>query len=258
MSKDITEILKDWPYDPEDNIRVVKVGDKREVMQVRQPMGIEQYELDGRPDGLRPEDMESFLEVINHRLSDHMREYGSDQGFSIPPEDFLELQNEGILYYYRYLHLFQINDYSRTARDTNHNLDICELVENYAREESEPMSILQYKPYILRMNAVSQAMMSLHKNLNEIARKILEIALQQIEEMDEIDTPAFKFEKIRSIQYLKSALRQVDNQVSQDDPLDYLRQRLQDAIDIEDYEQAAELRDKIEELSNVDRPSNLE
>jgi hypothetical protein len=258
MSKDITELLQDWPYDPENNIRVIKVDDAREVMQVRQPMGIEQYELDGRPDGARPENKESMLEVINQNLSGYVLEHGSDEGFFISPENFLELQNEGILYYYRYLHLFQVNDYTRTARDTKHNLDICELVENYVNEENEPMSILQYKPYILRMHAVSQAMMSLHKNLNTMAKKILEIALQQIEEMDEIDTPAFKFEKIRSIQYLKSALRQVENQVSENDPLNHLRQRLQDAVDIEDYEQAAELRDKIEELSNIERPSNLE
>jgi len=41
--------LDDWPYDAENVVRIVRVSDGREIMQVRTPLGIEQYELEGRP-----------------------------------------------------------------------------------------------------------------------------------------------------------------------------------------------------------------
>ncbi len=255
MNKDISSLLRDWDYDPEHNIRVISAGD-REVLQVRQPMGIEQYELDGRPDGVEPFGMETFMEVLRKRLSDHILEKGDDKAFTISKDDFFLLQNEGILVYYRYLHLFQINDYERTARDTEHNLQICDFVQKYTNAETDPMTILQYKPYILRMNAISMAMLSLQKNLKNIAKDTLESALLQIQNMKDIDTPAFKFEKIRSIQYLKSAIRQVDENPA--DPVDELNQQLKEAVDEEDYELAAELRDRIEELSRSRNSSNLE
>jgi len=59
--------------------------------------------------------------------------------------------------YFRYLVLFQIGDFKRTVRDTEHNLKICDIVGNYAENEEDKKEILQYRPYILRMNAVSRA-----------------------------------------------------------------------------------------------------
>ena len=53
-SPDLRQILKAWPYDPEHDARIVRGDDGRELLQVRTPLGIEQYEMDGRPDGLRP------------------------------------------------------------------------------------------------------------------------------------------------------------------------------------------------------------
>ena len=40
----------------------ITLADGREVMQVRLPLGIEQYELSGRPDGHRPHDAESAFD----------------------------------------------------------------------------------------------------------------------------------------------------------------------------------------------------
>ena len=56
MSKswDLRAILAAWPYDPDDDARIVRGDDGREILQVRTPLGIEQYELEGRPDADRP------------------------------------------------------------------------------------------------------------------------------------------------------------------------------------------------------------
>jgi hypothetical protein len=59
---DLREFLRRWPYDPDQSFRLVKVRDRRKILLVRRPMGREEYEVDGWPDGLRPHGMESALD----------------------------------------------------------------------------------------------------------------------------------------------------------------------------------------------------
>ena len=53
-SMDLRKTLQAWPYDPEQDARVLPGEDGRQIVQVRTPLGIEQYEVGGRPDGARP------------------------------------------------------------------------------------------------------------------------------------------------------------------------------------------------------------
>jgi hypothetical protein len=247
MAGDITDILVSWEFDPDNQVRVIQANDGREVLQIRQPLGIEQYELDGRPDGKTYEGKECYLDVLKEKLQDYEAASGTDEGFQVSHEQFQQLQNEGIIYYYRYLVLFQIGDFERTARDTEHNLELCDLVDKYAENEDDKKEILQYRPYILRMFAIAKAMISLHQQLKAAAKEILESAIAEIENMPNIDTPAFQFERIRSLKYLRSTLKQVlEQKVS---PLEKLKTELEAAVEEENYELAAELRDKIRTLN---------
>ncbi|WP_455382736.1 UvrB/UvrC motif-containing protein [Salinispira pacifica] len=248
MSKDLTGLLKEWPHDPEQTMRIIVADDGRSVLQVRLPLGIEQYELTGRPDGARPFNKESVLDELQDRLILHQSEHGSDSGFTLSHEDCVLLQNEGVLYYYRYLLLFQLNDFERVIADTEHNLKTCSMLEKYCENEEDKNSVLQYKPYILRMNAMARAMESIHDHLKETAQQILNNAISEIEAMEELDSPAFQFERIRSLNYLRSALKQIDEHPPTD-TRQLLEIELNKAIEDEDYEKAAELRDKIRELS---------
>ena len=115
MSADITDILREWEFDSDNQIRIIQAEDGRQVLQVRQPMGIEQYELDGRPDGKKPFGRESALEEFQARLESYRASHGSEEGFTLTHDDFAALQGEGVLFYFRYLVLFQIGDFVRTA-----------------------------------------------------------------------------------------------------------------------------------------------
>lgn len=108
---DLTSLLTTWPYDPEHTVRIIVAEDGRSVMQVRLPLGVEQYELEGRPDGTRPYGRSSVLSHTEDRLKRYIVDNGSDIGFHISPEKANELQAEGILYYYRYLLLFQLQNF---------------------------------------------------------------------------------------------------------------------------------------------------
>lgn len=246
MSTDITHLLEEWPYDGENNARIITADDGRSVLQVRQPLGIEQYELEGRPDGLGPDGFDTIADLVDHELAEYQTAHGTDVGFEIDEDEATELQNEGILFYYRYLLLFQLNDFERVIRDTTHNLHICDLLEKYAEHE-DAEAVLQFKPYIVRMNSVSRAMTRVQHHENGEAREILERAIDAIQEMSAVDTPAFEFERVRSVNYLRSALEQIEE--TEDDPVARLRKELDAAVQQEDYERAARLRDHIRELS---------
>ena len=250
MSIDITDILHEWEFDPDDQYRVVAARDGRDVLQVRQPLGIEQYELEGRPDGGNPFGKESVLHEMRDRVSAFRDRHGDESGFRIGRDDFSLLHNEGVLYYYRYYILFQIGDYERTAMDTNHNLKICELVERFAHKDDKN-DILQYRPYILRMNATARAMVLLGEGRKPEACAVVERAIEQVQGLKEVDTPTFHFERVRSLQYLRAALREIKaNKVHA--PVDRLRRELRDAVNNEEYERAAQLRDRLRELKSVD------
>lgn len=247
MSNDLSHLLKEWPYDSDDNIRIVVADDGRRVMQVRQPLGIEQYELDGRPDGSRPHGEESIVEYLDARIARHRESHGEDEQFELTHEECQQMQSEGILYYYRYLLLFQVNDFERVVRDTRHNLRICELLQSYCRNDEDRNAVLQFKPYIVRMNAMARAMQKVQDHNEEAAVELLTKAVTEIQNMKEIESAAFQFERVRSVNYLRSAIEQIRGRPA--DPRKKLERELELAVESEDYERAARLRDRIRDLS---------
>ena len=249
MPKDLSEFLKDWEYDDQNNVRFLTAVDGREIMQVRQPLGIEQYDLDGRPDGLHPEGENSVLDF--YRRKEREADERGDE-LILDDEDFYRLQEEGALFYYRYLALFQVGAYDRVARDTEHNLDIGRMLEKYYQSENRN-EMLQYRPYILRMNAISRAMVLLAEDNSLSAAEVIENGKESIESLTPVPTPIFEFERIRSLQHLSQVLSQIrSNEQHAPSESRGFRERLMDelskAVETEDYERAARLRDRIQGL----------
>ena len=246
MSDDLTHVLASWNYSPEHNTRIIEADDGRQVLQVRLPLGIEQYELDGRPDGGRPLGHDTFLDVLKERLETWRSEHGTDRGFTLKDEDVSMLQGEGILFYYRYLMLFQMDDFVRVERDTGHNLELTGFFEKYVEDEENRNAVLQFKPYIIRMHAMSRAMKLVERMSHDDALAVLESAVDHIESLPAIDTPAFSFERLRSINYLRASMKQIAER--EPDEEKKLQEELQRAVDEENYERAAQIRDQLRDL----------
>ena len=245
MDIDISPILNSWEYNPEKNVRIIKIGKGKEVLQVRKPLGIEQYDMDGRPDGKKPFSKDSILDEYLERLEKYKKKHKTDERFIINHDDFATLHQEGLLFYYRYLILFQIGDFERTVRDTEHNLKICSLIKKYCQNKEDQIQLLQYRPYIIRINAIANAMLSVKQNMHLVAKEIIDSAIKEINSLDEIKNMTFQFEKIRSLNYLKVTLTQIsDKQLSK---IDKLKLELEDAVKIENYERAAEIRDRLQQ-----------
>src|ERR1700686_4731332 len=127
---DIRKILESWPYDPDADARLTQGEDGREILQVRTPVGIEQYELDGRPDSTRPHGFESALAYHLQSLEEAQLAGRADE-FKLGRRECNELFSEGTLYYFRYVRLFQLKDWARTVRDTERNLRAFDFINRY-------------------------------------------------------------------------------------------------------------------------------
>src|SRR6266446_2477506 len=174
---DLRNLLKSWPYDPDHEARIVPGDDGREILQVRTPLGVEQYELEGRPDGARSHGAESALEYHQQRLEE-AKAKGREADFDLSPRQCAELFNEGTLYYFRYVRLFQLKDWPRTIRDTARNLGLFDLVHRYARREEDQQFLEKWRPYILRVNSSAAVMQELEKRAYDQALHLAEEAVK--------------------------------------------------------------------------------
>jgi hypothetical protein len=245
-SPDLRRILKGWPYDPEQDARIVHGDDGRELLQVRTPLGIEQYEMDGRPDGLRAHGMESALEYHLHRLN-QAKFAGREADFELSPQECGELFNEGTLYYFRYVRLFQLKDWVRTVRDTARNLRAFDLLHRYSRREEDQQFLEKWRPYILHINASAAVMQAMEKGAYDEALTLAHEAIRKIESLGDLEDDTFKFERERAAM----ALRELESQIRKNRPLSELERleaQLRRAIQKQEFEQAAHLRDRIRAL----------
>ena len=218
-SPDLRKILKAWPYDPEHDARIVRGDDGRELLQVRTPLGLEQYEMDGRPDGLRLHGMESLLEHHLQRLN-QAKFAGREADFGLSPQECGELFHEGTLYYFRYVRLFQLKDWARTIRDTARNLRAFDFLHRYARREEDQQFLEKWRPYILRVNASALVMQAMEKGAHDEALKLAREAIVKVESLEELEDDTFKFERERSLM----ALRELESQIQKNRPLSELEQ----------------------------------
>ena len=243
---DLRDALQKWPFNPEHDARVVPGDDGREILQVRTPLGIEQYELDGRPDGQRPHGLESALE-FHQRQFEEAKLAGRESEFDLDPQECSELFSEGTLFYFRYVRLFQLKDWARTVRDTARNLRAFDFLHRHARREEDRQYLEKWRPYILRVNACAAAMLAVEKNACDKALRLVDDAVGKIKALEEIDDDTFKFERERS----QLALRELAQQIRKNQPLselERLEHQLRRAIERQEFERAAELRDRLREL----------
>ena len=243
-SSDIGRLLAEWPYNPEKNVRKIIGDDGAPKLQVRLPLGVEQYELTGRPDGRKPEGAESYLDLCEDRL----RERGAAD-FVLDEEDCVRLREESMLYYFRYLLCFQLGEYEQVKADTARNMRAFRFVSDYAERREDRDALNQYWPYIIRMNAMARAIEATRTDDVEAALDVVAHALREIQELPEVDTQTFALEKARSVGVLEEMMTSLRDKTPPSEA-EIVRNRLERAVQAEDYEKAAQLRDLLRSMGD--------
>ncbi len=243
---DLRRLLAGWPYRENENLRIVRGDDDREILQVRLPLGLEQLEMAGRPDGKRPQGRESVLDYHLERLG-RARAAGREEAFEVKPEECLDLFSEGTLYYQRYLYCFQLRRFAETVRDTERNLRLFDFIHRYAAREEDRAYLEKWRPYVIRMHAAARAMIEVGARRHEPALRIIRQAIDQIEALEELDDDTFRYERKRSLMALGEFVNQLERTRPRGE-LETLEQELKKAVAAQEFERAAVLRDRLREL----------
>ena len=248
MNKDIGPILDGWDYRPDEvTVRKIAGADGREKIQLRLELGLYQMEMAGRPDGVRPHGHESLLDHYLSVLEEHRRKYGSDEQFKLNGEDCAKLRMESLQYYHRRISFFEMKEYAAAERDADHNLQIMDLLKHYAENEADRMLSEQYRAFVL----MDRTKARVYQNLE---RKDYRLALAQIDEGIEMIEDFFKehgradlIEKAMEVGFLRNWRSEIAQQLPVSEP-ERLEQLLKEAVEQENFERAAELRDRLRTL----------
>lgn len=251
MTLDISDILRHWPHDAgQITARKIRGRDGRWKVQMRLDLGLLQMEMDGRPDGQQPHGYESYLDFHIARLEDYRDEHETDYGFVLTSDECTELREEGLQYYYRYLCLFHLEEFELVERDTHRNLVLFDMMRDFADRDEDRMSLEVYRAYVIMMSSQAGARRLLYEGdykqaldvvlggLDSIRKFLRTLGHEDSEESGEI-----------------TALKQLADEIlklTPKPPIELLRERMQKAVEREDFALAAKLRDEIKEIETQD------
>jgi hypothetical protein len=245
MTMDLREILDGWDYEPgKISVRKIIGQDGHEKIQTRVDLGILQFEPNGRPDGRRPYGCDSMLTFFETRLDEHLAKHGSEEGFVLLPEDCRDLRHEAHLYYQRYLSLFVLEEYEGVEEDTERNLRLIELCRDYGETEYDQTALESQWAYVLMMHTRAKAYLAIDAERFETALALLEhgrtqlLEWEQSEDRQENETASAEMEVL-------DGLRDEIYEMMPANSKPRLERELALALEQEDYEMAAILRDRL-------------
>jgi hypothetical protein len=257
MSQDISKILRAWEFEPDQVlVRIIPGEDGQSKMQIRVDLGVMQMEMHGRPDGLRPENCESWLDFYEQKQREHDEEHPDDSPFELTADDCGLLWREGVQYYHRYLGFWHLDLFDLCARDTQRNLRLFAFVRTFVNDDRLKMQFDQWRPYVLMMHARAVGMLLLLRKQFAEAMKAIEAGIEAIREfLDEYDQ-GHRAEECVELVGLERwreellAREEIAAVLRPTNKIQLLRQKLDVAVAAEEFEEAARLRDEIRRLSD--------
>lgn len=251
MSKDISKILREWEYDGvEVLVRVIHGDDGREKVQLRVDLGLMQMEMHGRPDGQRPEGRESWLDYYEERAEGG----ADDEPFSLSDDDCMKLWREAVQYYHRYLSFWHLALYDLCARDTERNMRLFDFVRDFADSPRAREQFDQFRPYVLMMHARAVATPMVEKHQFSQAIEVIDNAITDVRHVLDAAGKSDQPDECAELQTLErwreEVLAEADKTPDGESAMKLanLLRRLKEAVSLEEFEEAARLRDEIRHI----------
>ena len=232
----LDDLLSSWEFNPATlNVRLVKGKDGRDVIQMRVDMGVLQLETTGRPDGEQVEESESYLEHLQElslREPDHQ----------LSEEQCMEVDREFMQFYHRRICWLRLQYYHRAVMDADHTLRLMDLSANMSPDEEWTGAHEQYRPFVLFHRTQAEALGALEESSAEEAIQAINSGLETIrvffaehdaEEHFEDDELVIRLVELRETLRSEYSVGQT------------LKERLTEAVEQEEYELAAKIRDEL-------------
>jgi len=231
------EILRNWPYVPGSVMaRRVSGSDGREVVQMRVEMGVLQMEIEGRPDGERPEGAETYFDYLL-RLVMH-----EGEDFELTEEQCDEVDREFVQFYHRRVCWLALREFRRAQRDADHTLALMDLTSAHASDEQWILSHEQYRPFVMFHRTQAAALAQVEETGPEAAIDEIDAGLKRFQEL----YAQYEAEDYFDEDELVSRLVELRESIREHYGIGpTLAEELAEAIAAEEYERAAQLRDEI-------------
>jgi hypothetical protein len=257
MTYDLRQLLREWPYEPGQlSVRMIQGDDGRPKLQLRVDLGILQMELAGRPDGLRPEGAESLLELCETMLDEHLATGGDPDAFTIDEEMCRRLREEAVQYYHRYVALFVLEEFDLVIRDTSRNLRLMTFCREHAARDEDREALEQFRPYVIMMRTRALSGAAVEAGEPKAALLAINQGLDAIREhFVDMGQPE-GFEGSSEAQLLRGMREALAPKLPVSARAE-LQSRLKQALESENYELAAILRDELR-LMGAGRPAPAE
>ena len=244
--QNIDAILNQWPFDPMNvNVRMLKLR-QRTILQMRIDMGILQMETEGRPDGYNPYGADSYYDFLRK----HSSKVGDD-AFELDEEHCLEIDREFVQYYHRRVCWLQLKEFGKAVQDADHTLGLMDFCKKYSPDEEWTFSHERYRPFVLYHRTQAAALAFMPEGETEInpdaqpekAIEQINTGLEQMRELfieHEAEDQYQQDELVVRLQEFRESIRE-SYSIGQT-----LQERIDKAIADENYEEAARLRDELE------------
>ena len=244
MSSDqhLDHILGDWAFEPDSLcVRLVKGADGRDVIQLRVDLGILQLETRGRPDGLRPEEHDTLLDLL-------VRREAEDPDLELDEDTCVEIDREFVQFYHRRVAWLRLQRFDLAVRDADHTLALMDFCKEHSPCEEWSLQHEQHRPFVLFHRSQAAALHAIEQQQPEEAISEINDGLDLIEESffemgweDQFESD----ELVERLVHLRESLRN-DFAIGKS-----LQEQLAEAVESEQYELAAQLRDEMARRDNA-------
>lgn len=244
MSSDqnLDHVLSDWPFEPDSLcVRLVKGADGRDVIQLRVDLGILQLETTGRPDGMSPEGHTTLLDLL-------MRRESEDPDLELDEDTCIEIDREFVQFYHRRVAWLRLQRFELAVRDADHTLALMDFCREHSPCEEWSLQHEQHRGFVLFHRSQAAALNWVEQQKPERAIEELNSGLDLIEESFIDMGWEDQFESDELVERLVHLRETLKNDFSIEKSLP---EQLAEAVELEQYELAAKLRDELARQSNA-------
>lgn len=246
--QDIDDILRQWPFDPFSvNVRQLHLPG-RDVLQMRVDMGLLQLEIVGRPDGKRPHGAGTYYEYLTKKAT-------QADAFVLNEDQCVEIDREFVQYYHRRVCWLQLKEFQKAVADADHTLLLMDFCKQHSEDEQWTISHEQYRPFVIYHRTQAAALAAIEGDESNPEKAIKEVnkGLERMRLLFEEYEAEDQFDDDELVVRLTEFRENLEERYEVGDSLD---KQLAKAIEVEDYETAAQLRDRMKQKTKENLEQN--
>ena len=249
MRRDMDDAIQGWPYEPEPGeviAREVRARDGRTVVQVRVELGLLQMEVGGRPDGTRPHGFANYLDYLRYRAAGRGQAPGGKApAWKMSREHGAAADREFVQFYHRRVAWLALQRYDKALLDADHTLALMDFVCRHGTDEEYIASHERFRGLVVFHRTQAAAALALERRKPGEAIDAVREGVERLTTHHEQWSAEHDASETLNPSLIEQ-LHVLEHEIRKNFAVEKtLREQLDEAVAVEDYERAARLRDQI-------------